>query len=132
MKYLIDNDLFLANWDFFIKNQTNNYDFQPDLFYLVLTYIGDFTDLASYFFLFLFYLLNLHIYAKINNKKIKILSRLSMHSILSCFSIYFFGGEFAWFDCFLFCLTFIYLEVLYVTWLFFYKLKYKKYNIVQN
>lgn len=126
LKYLLDHDLFLANWEFFIKNQAIAYDFQPDLIYLVLTYLGDFYDLAFFFSAFIIYLLNIHHLLGIVNKKHQTFWRLSLHFMFSCFVLYFFGGEHGGIDFVLVCNSFIYLEFIFVIWLFFIKLKYKK------
>jgi hypothetical protein len=128
IKFLLDNDLFLANWEIFMRNQATNYDFQPDLIYLVLTYLGDFYDLVVFFFVYLVYLLNLHKLIRIQNKKGQNLIRILIHFLFSCFILYFFGGESGWIDLLLLSNSFIYLEFLYIIGLFFNRLKHKKYN----
>lgn len=129
-KFFLDDDLFLASWNFFKTITPKYYDFQPDFFYIIISYLGDFFDLTRFNFFILcgFLLLFLfqgHIY-RYANKAIFVYFRIIFSFFIGSILFYFFGGESFTRDCFLFLITYISLECYYFLFLFFFSLKQKK------
>lgn len=96
VKLVVDNDLFLSNWDYFYSNDIYLSDFQPDISLLYLSYIGEYND----FFIFLIslilfqtiiYLFIFKFWSKDGIKLNKL--RLFFIAILFLFTLYFFAGE---------------------------------------
>jgi hypothetical protein len=126
--WIVNNDLYLSNWDFFYFNSVLNYDFQPDMLLLFLIFFGEYVD-------FLFYLV---FYVSIQSLITKLIYifwefnsiyynriRLILNLVLFIFAFYFFGGESIERTCFLFIFIFIVQEIFFCIILFFSFLKLK-------
>jgi len=131
LKLVVDQDLFLSNWDYFYSNDISFYDFQPDISLLYLSYIGEYND----FFIFLFYLTFFHIIVYMFNFKfwseegIKLNKlRIFIIFVLFIITLYFFGGETYYRFISLFFIFFIVQEIYFFTILFLSILKLKKEN----
>ena len=129
-KFLLDYDLFLACWEFFKKMPQTFYDFQPDFFFIILSYLGDFVDLGKFFCLILSFLLLLFLF-QWNIQKYYATSQIIYFRVLfsifwGFFLFYFCGGESFLRDIFLFINIYLVCESYYFIYLFFYILKRKK------
>lgn len=129
-KFLLDYDLFLACWDFFKKIPQTFYDFQPDFFFIIVSYLGDFVDLGKFFCLilslfFLSFLFQWNINEQYATTKI-IYFRILFSLLYGFILFYFFGGESFIRDIFLFINIYLIFEFYYFFYLFFYILKHKR------
>jgi len=129
-KFFLDTDLFLSGWNFFNKKITYGFDFQPDLVYIIIAYIGDYYDFAFFFFyLFAFYCLlnklHLNLSAPFRLKNL-FYSKFIFFVINSLFMFYFFGGESLFRDFFIFLFIFLSIEFYCFTYLFLFHIKRKK------
>ena len=126
--WIVKNDLYLSNWDFFYFNNVLHYDFQPDMLLLFLIFFGEYID-------FLFYLL---FYCFIQIITIKLIFnfwyknaiyfnrlRIFLNVIIFMFSFYFFGGETWNRMLFLFIFVFLMQETFFFIMLFFSFIKLK-------
>ena len=129
LKWIVDEDLFLSNWNYFYTNKLLFYDIQPDISLIYLSYIGEYTDLCIYlYFNFIYqivlYLLIFNFWAF--NKILYNWLRLILNIILFLLAIYFFGGETFLRLLFLLVLFFITQEFYFFLLLFFSTIKLKK------
>jgi hypothetical protein len=131
-KYLLEIDLFLSGWEFFNKDNTYMYDFQPDFVFLLISYIGDFYDLSIFFIIILLLLLIINssygfsIIWNFYNRKNFFIIKTCLEILLGFFFFYFFGGESFIRDCIIIFLTCFCLESFFFSSLFFFNLKRKK------
>lgn len=129
-KFFLDTDLFLSGWNFFNKKTTYGFDFQPDLVYIIIGYIGDYYDFSFFFIYFLI------IISYLNNSKINLLNKIILNRFFfskiiflilnNLFMFYFFGGENLYRDFFLFTCNFFIIEIYYFSYLFLFNVKRKK------
>lgn len=129
-KIFLDNDLFLTSWDFFKKTPHIFYDFQPDFFYIIMSYLGDFMDLINFFILLLCGFLLLFLFQgalqNFNFLFSSVFFRGIFGLIFSGILFYFLGGESFLRDSFLFLITIFCFEIYYFLFIFFLILKQKK------
>lgn len=128
---ILNNDLFLSSWEFFNSQENRyKYDFQPDLVFIILSYIGDFYDLGFYFILILSYIglvLRIQYYIPLSffKNRFYIYVRIIFHFLLGFLAFYFFGGESIYRDVFIIVTVFFIFEIFYLFSLFLYNIKRK-------
>ena len=117
-------DLNSFHWEIFYQDKT--FDFQPELTKWYFFYKGEFFDLlTALFFILLFYFLML-LSSNIFLSNTNLFYRLIPFLLLSCFSLYFLGGESLFRDFWLCFCSFFFSEILVYLKLFLMKVHHYK------
>jgi hypothetical protein len=123
---IVQKDLSFSSWEVLTLQKNLFFDFQPDLESFFMTYKNDFFDffiIVILLFLFLYFLLwnfNAFIYKKKRKLIFQIFSLI--------FYCYFFGGDGLSNDFFGLIFSFIFIEILLLTYNFFFFLKRRKFQ----
>ena len=126
--WIVKNDLYLSNWDFFYFNNVLHYDFQPDMLLLFLIFFGEYIDLLFYLLFYCFIqIITIKLIFNFWYKNAIYFNRLRifLNVIIFMFSFYFFGGETWNRMLFLFIFVFLMQETFFFIMLFFSFIKLK-------